>query len=140
MSQSSKTARQSHVKSGESRSHKRRDASALHRIPLQRCAYAKCPVWFTPTRADKKYHSPGCRKADWFEKHFVQVTGAAAGPPVSRTSCSVCKTPKTDWGGIDLNELGWFCYRCVKWVHRVADQTVALHDNPAAKLETEQES
>jgi len=118
------------------RSHKRRDASALNRIPQRRCAYPKCPVFFTPTRIDKKYHSASCRKAHFFEQKFVERS--AGRPPFRLTDCTICGTPKTDFGGITTT-LGWFCYGCVKWIHQVADQTVQLRDNPAAKLETDQE-
>jgi hypothetical protein len=137
MKAAGKIPRKSPLPDAGRRSHKRRDASALNRIPPRRCAYPKCPVFFTPTRIDKKYHSAACRKAHFFEQKFVEhVVGRRR---CGLTDCTICRTPKTDFGGIQTT-LGWFCYECVKWIHQVADQTVQLRNNPAAELENEQES
>lgn len=98
------------------------------------CAWTKCEVTFTPRRKDQIFHSGGCRKAYWFEQKFVER--AAGRPPMRLIDCTICGTPKTPFGGI-TTMLGYFCYACVKWIHQVADETVQLKKNPAAKLETD---
>jgi hypothetical protein len=166
MKPASKKQAHPHVKGEKKRPHKRRDAFARPNRAPQQCARSKCGVLFHPARADQVFHSPACRKAASFEKKFVPVERLAwmsnriqeleeqckefakfvvSIAPIlelnthSAAWCGVCKTPQTSSGGI-LTTLGWFCYGCVLRIHRVADETRALRDNPLAKVETEQEA
>jgi len=53
--------------------------------------------------------------------------------------CLRCGKRSTTKNGIETT-LGFFCYRCVKIIHRIADQTSALRDNPKAKHEMDVEA
>jgi hypothetical protein len=42
-------------------------------------------------------------------------------------TCECCDAEKFALGGIQTT-LGYICYRCVRWIHKAADQTAALRD------------
>jgi hypothetical protein len=56
------------------------------------------------------------------------------GHKARRASCTICRLPQNERkdNGIDTTA-GFFCYGCVAWVHKVADETAALRSNPGWK-------
>lgn len=47
--------------------------------------------------------------------------------------CQLCAAEYDTWGGITTTQ-GYFCYSCVKRIHVIADQTVALRERPKADI------
>lgn len=47
--------------------------------------------------------------------------------------CISCDAPHNNFGGI-MTTLGYVCYECVQWIHRVAYETRALAPRELQKV------